>query len=217
MRKGFLIYEEIRKYLIFICDFSTAPFSISLHMRTILFSFYQCTIARLSQLDIFSCQNRRALRLNTSIQEKLNWHENYLKDNQCITALHVVPREKIALFLCVFQELKRTISWQKMRKWGTSKICIVTDDNKRIDSNDKKCECVFFLVSLRIPPSLPGGQRCGYTRIRLRLWVAAYLPPLFSYEYVQYNVQYFFFSPYVSYFLCAGFFSIRDAPFPWNT
>ncbi len=58
----------------------------------------------------------------------------------------------------IFQEeLKRAISWQQMRKWGTSKICIVTDDNNRIDSNDKKCECVFFLVSLRIPPSLPGG------------------------------------------------------------
>ncbi len=40
MRKGFLIYEEIRKYLV-IYD-ATAPFWISLYMRKILFSFYEC-------------------------------------------------------------------------------------------------------------------------------------------------------------------------------
>ncbi len=46
MRKGFLIYEEMLKYLVIfeegplvIYDFSTAPFWISLYMRKILFSF----------------------------------------------------------------------------------------------------------------------------------------------------------------------------------
>jgi hypothetical protein len=38
MRKGFLIYEEIGKYL-FIYDFAAASFWISLYMRKILFSF----------------------------------------------------------------------------------------------------------------------------------------------------------------------------------
>ncbi len=42
IRKGFLIYEEMRNYLViyeeavrFIYDFATAPFWISLHMRKI--------------------------------------------------------------------------------------------------------------------------------------------------------------------------------------
>jgi hypothetical protein len=51
MRKGFLIYEEMRKCLVIytvqysmmrllvIYDFATAPFWISLNMRKILFSF----------------------------------------------------------------------------------------------------------------------------------------------------------------------------------
>jgi hypothetical protein len=38
MRKGFLIYEDMRKYLV-IYDFATAPFQISLYMRRILFYF----------------------------------------------------------------------------------------------------------------------------------------------------------------------------------
>jgi hypothetical protein len=41
MRKGFLIYEEMRKYLV-IYDFATNPFWISLHLRKICFLFYQC-------------------------------------------------------------------------------------------------------------------------------------------------------------------------------
>jgi hypothetical protein len=44
IRKGFLIYEELRKYLVMrrplvIYDFATAPFWISLYMSKILFSF----------------------------------------------------------------------------------------------------------------------------------------------------------------------------------
>jgi hypothetical protein len=42
MRKGFLIYEEMRKYLrrpLVIYDFAIAPFWISLYMRKVLFSF----------------------------------------------------------------------------------------------------------------------------------------------------------------------------------
>jgi hypothetical protein len=45
MRKGFLIYEEMRKYSpymrrpLVIYDFGTAPFWISLFMRKILFYF----------------------------------------------------------------------------------------------------------------------------------------------------------------------------------
>ena len=45
MRKGFLIYEEMRKYYLYlrrpfiIYDFATASFWISLYMRKILFSF----------------------------------------------------------------------------------------------------------------------------------------------------------------------------------
>jgi hypothetical protein len=42
LRKGFLIYEEIRKYLVIyeeavghIYDFATAPFRISLYMKKI--------------------------------------------------------------------------------------------------------------------------------------------------------------------------------------
>jgi hypothetical protein len=45
MRKGFLIYEEMQKYLA-ICeetfshiDFATDPFNISIYMRKIFFSF----------------------------------------------------------------------------------------------------------------------------------------------------------------------------------
>jgi len=38
MRDGFLIYEEMRKYLV-VGDCATAPFWISLYMRKILFSF----------------------------------------------------------------------------------------------------------------------------------------------------------------------------------
>ncbi len=47
MRKGFLIYGEMRKYFpimrrpLVIYDFATAPLWISLHMRKIRFSFYQ--------------------------------------------------------------------------------------------------------------------------------------------------------------------------------
>ena len=52
MRKGFLIYEEMRKYLVIYeeavslikYDFATAPFWISLYMRKILFSFFQCMV-----------------------------------------------------------------------------------------------------------------------------------------------------------------------------
>jgi hypothetical protein len=49
MRKGFLKYEEMRKYLfiqrrpLVIYDSATAPFWISLHMRKLNFLFYQCT------------------------------------------------------------------------------------------------------------------------------------------------------------------------------
>ncbi len=47
MRKGFLIYEEMRKYLIIyekavsriVYDFTTASFWISLYVRKILFPF----------------------------------------------------------------------------------------------------------------------------------------------------------------------------------
>jgi hypothetical protein len=46
MRKGFLIFEEMRKYLVIYGrrplvknDFATAPFWITLYMRKILFSF----------------------------------------------------------------------------------------------------------------------------------------------------------------------------------
>jgi hypothetical protein len=45
MRKGFLIYEEMRKYLVtyeeafVIHDFATTPFWIFLYMRKISFSF----------------------------------------------------------------------------------------------------------------------------------------------------------------------------------
>ncbi len=45
MGKRFLIYEEMRKYIVIyeealiIYDFATAPFWISLYMRKILFSF----------------------------------------------------------------------------------------------------------------------------------------------------------------------------------
>ncbi len=47
MRKGFLIYEEMRKYLVIysmkrplvIYDFATAPFWISLYIRKIIFFF----------------------------------------------------------------------------------------------------------------------------------------------------------------------------------
>ncbi len=42
MRKGFLIYEEMRNYLtrlLIIYDFETDPFWISLYMRKILFPF----------------------------------------------------------------------------------------------------------------------------------------------------------------------------------
>ncbi len=50
MRKGFLRYEEMRKYLVIYMrrplvfyDFATAPIRIYSYMRTILFSFfYQC-------------------------------------------------------------------------------------------------------------------------------------------------------------------------------
>ncbi len=50
-RKGFLIYDEMRKYLVVytawvslaIFDFATAPFGISLYMEKILFLFYQCS------------------------------------------------------------------------------------------------------------------------------------------------------------------------------
>jgi hypothetical protein len=38
MRKGFLIYEDMRKYLV-IYDFATAPFQISLYIRRLWFSF----------------------------------------------------------------------------------------------------------------------------------------------------------------------------------
>jgi hypothetical protein len=49
MRKGFLIYEEMRKYLVIyeeavtlvIHDFATAPFWISLYMRKNFFSLFQ--------------------------------------------------------------------------------------------------------------------------------------------------------------------------------
>jgi hypothetical protein len=57
MRKGFLICEEIRKYLVIHEEavrhiwFVTAPFWISLYLRKILFSFYQCSKGR----KIFSC------------------------------------------------------------------------------------------------------------------------------------------------------------------
>jgi len=48
MRKGLLIYQEMRKYLIIyeeplvIHDFATAPFWISLNMRQFFTFFYQC-------------------------------------------------------------------------------------------------------------------------------------------------------------------------------
>jgi hypothetical protein len=52
MRKGFLICEEMRKYLVIyetvralvIYDFATAPFWISLYMRIFFLLFYQCTV-----------------------------------------------------------------------------------------------------------------------------------------------------------------------------
>jgi hypothetical protein len=57
MRKGFLIYEEMRKYLVIyketishIYDFATAPFWISLYLRKLLFSFF-ITICTVSCVD----------------------------------------------------------------------------------------------------------------------------------------------------------------------
>jgi hypothetical protein len=59
MRKGFLIYEEMRKYLVIqymrrplvIYDFATAPIWISLYMRKKLLLFYQCGYKRRSMQD----------------------------------------------------------------------------------------------------------------------------------------------------------------------
>jgi hypothetical protein len=53
IRKGFPICEEMRKYLtiyeasrrpLVTYDFATAPLQISLYMRKILFSLYQCNL-----------------------------------------------------------------------------------------------------------------------------------------------------------------------------
>ncbi len=46
MRKGFLIYEEMRKYLtlLVIYDFANDSFCISLYMRKILFSFLSASV-----------------------------------------------------------------------------------------------------------------------------------------------------------------------------
>ncbi len=57
MRKGLLIYEEMRKYFPIYCmstplviyDFATAPFWISLYMRKIWFSFLSVNPCRPSQ------------------------------------------------------------------------------------------------------------------------------------------------------------------------
>jgi hypothetical protein len=59
-RKGFLIYEEMGKYLVIhgrplvillIYDFATAPFWISLYMRQNCFLFYQCMPRQLSGFE----------------------------------------------------------------------------------------------------------------------------------------------------------------------
>ncbi len=57
MRKGFLIYEEMRKYLTIYeeavshirYDFAPDPFCISLYMRKILFSFLSVSSLRISE------------------------------------------------------------------------------------------------------------------------------------------------------------------------
>jgi hypothetical protein len=62
MKKGFLIYEEMRKYLgiqymrrpLDIYDFATAPFCISLYMRKKRFLFYQCRYKRRSIQETLS-------------------------------------------------------------------------------------------------------------------------------------------------------------------
>ncbi len=70
MRKGFLIYREMRKYFhilymrrpLVIYDFATAPLWISLYTRKIWFSFYQCTVYSLRS-GAQSCQHILAVCL----------------------------------------------------------------------------------------------------------------------------------------------------------
>ncbi len=49
MRKGLLIYEEMRKYLVIyeevFMTLQSLPSEFHIHMRKILFSFYQCGAA----------------------------------------------------------------------------------------------------------------------------------------------------------------------------
>ncbi len=59
LRKGFLIYEEMRKHLVIyimrrplvVDDFATALFWISLYMRAILFSFLSVFISSATGYD----------------------------------------------------------------------------------------------------------------------------------------------------------------------
>jgi hypothetical protein len=69
MRKGFLIYEEMRKYLaickyrpLVIYDFATDPVRISLFMRKIFFSLFISVLAIISKISTYHAARGKTVR-----------------------------------------------------------------------------------------------------------------------------------------------------------
>jgi len=85
MKKGFLIYEEMRKLLVIYeetvrYDFATAPFWISLYMRKIKFSFFISVLFAYLNLIFYSI--RKILFKNYYLCTTDDDEETYLRESQ---------------------------------------------------------------------------------------------------------------------------------------
>jgi hypothetical protein len=84
MRKGFLIYEEMRKYFpiyeeAVIYDFATAPFLISLYVfeKNLIFFLFQCsTVTAVKQVS--AANNKKTKLVFKTVQNRSTMYEDIL-------------------------------------------------------------------------------------------------------------------------------------------
>ncbi len=125
MRKCFLLYEEMRKYLVrplVIYDIVTAPFWISLYMRKLLFSVLSVYIRRTPLLDNLKISKNKSLSFCIILPlQNLPYKE---------TIMTMVPwpatRRNCALYSCChFQTWKHYLQnfWGCVEMWTLVSLC----------------------------------------------------------------------------------------------
>jgi hypothetical protein len=117
MRKSFLIYEEMHKYLVIhevalnhtVYDFAPDPFGISLYLRKIFLSFL--TVYR-PFLNV--TPKRRLFSINPSTSDTLCWTVKYTEESSS-TLVHTQQSFQAADLGCISYSTKLFYSFSRER------------------------------------------------------------------------------------------------------